>query len=59
MNEKIKKALEKIAMEESYAIEVRGGLDARDNDDDDFKEVSVWSLQRMLERAYELGKTSK
>mgnify|MGYP006990350223 CR=1 FL=1 len=24
MNEKIKKALEKIAMEESYAIEVRG-----------------------------------
>lgn len=59
MNKKIKKALEKIAMEESYAIEVRGGLDTRDNDDEDFKEVSVWSLQRMLERAYELGRADK
>ena len=54
MNKKIKKA-----MEESYAIEVRGGLDTRDNDDEDFKEVSVWSLQRMLERAYKLGRTDK
>lgn len=59
MNKKIKKALEKIAMEESYSIEVRGGLDARDNDEDDFKEISVTALQRMLERAYELGKSSK
>lgn len=59
MNKKIKKALEKIAMEESYSIEVRGGLDAHDNDEDDFKEISVNALQRMLERAYELGKNSK
>ena len=59
MNEKIKKALEKIAMEESYSIEIRGGLDARDNDEDDFKEISVTALRRMLERAYQLGKSSK
>ncbi|MCM1226012.1 MAG: hypothetical protein NC320_01130 [Clostridium sp.] len=59
MNEKIKKALERIAMEESYTIEVRGGLDEHGNDGDDFKEISVTALQRMLERAYELGKNSK
>ena len=59
MNKKIEKALEKIAMEESYAIEVRGGLDSHNNDEDDFKEISVSALQRMLERAYELGKNSK
>lgn len=59
MNKNIEKALEKIAMEESYAIEARGGLDERWNDEDDFKEISVTSLQRMLERAYELGKNSK
>lgn len=59
MNKNIEKALEKIAMEESYAIEARGGLDSRNNDDEDFKEVSVSALQRMLERAYELGKNSK
>ncbi len=58
MNNKIKKALEKIAMEESYSIEVRGGLESHDNDSDDYKEISVWSLQRMLERAYELGKSN-
>ena len=59
MTKKIKKALEKIAMEESYSIEVRDGLDTRDNDEEDFKEISVSALQRMLERAYELGKNSK
>lgn len=58
MNNEIKKALEKIAMEESYAIEVRGGLEAHDNDGDDYKEISVWAIQRMLERAYELGKSN-
>lgn len=46
-------------MEESYSIEIRGGLDARDNDEDDFKEISVTALRRMLERAYQLGKNSK
>ena len=59
MNKNIEKALEKIAMEKSYAIEARGGLDSRNNDNEDFKEISVSALQRMLERAYELGKNSK
>lgn len=59
MNKNIEKALEKIAMEESYTIEVRGGLDSRNNDEDDFKEISVTALRRMLERAYQLGKNSK
>lgn len=59
MNKNIEKALEKIAMEESYSIEERGGLDSRNNDDEDFMEISVTSLQRMLKRAYELGRNSK
>lgn len=58
MNDEIKKELEKIAMQESYTIRMRGGLDAHDNDYDDYKEISVWSLQTMLERAYELGKSN-
>lgn len=56
MNENIKKALEQIAKEECYSIEARGGLDTRNNDSEDFFEVGVWSIRRMLERAYELGK---
>jgi len=59
MTKKIKKALEKIAMEESYSIELRGGLDSHNNDEEDFKEISVTALRRMLERAYQLGKNSK
>ena len=56
MNENIKKALEQIAKEECYSIEARGGLDTRSNDSEDFIEVGVWSIRKMLERAYELGK---
>lgn len=57
MNENIKKALESIAKEECYEIEARGGLDSRDTDED-FIETSVWTLRKMLERAYELGKAN-
>ena len=56
MNENIKKALEQIAKEECYSIEARGGLDTRNCDSEDFFEVGVWSIRKMLERAYELGK---
>jgi len=56
MNENIKKALEQIAKEECYSIEARSGLDTRSNDSEDFIEVGVWSIRKMLERAYELGK---
>ena len=56
MNENIKKALEQIAKEECCSIEARGGLDTRNCDSEDFIEVGVWSIRKMLERAYELGK---
>ena len=54
-NEKI----EAIAKEIIYAIEKRGGLDTRNNDDEDFIETSVWSLKAALEAAYEAGKNDK
>ena len=50
------KKLEKIAMDASYVLNERGGLDTRHNDADDFPEVPVWAIQEMLEKAYELGK---
>lgn len=47
--------LEKIAMDNDYALEQRGGIDCRNNDSEDFPEVSIWGLQRMLEKAYMMG----
>lgn len=51
-----RKALEKIAMQESAAIEGRGGLERKWNDTEDFPEVAVWSIEAMLVAAYKLGK---
>lgn len=50
------KALERIAMEEDYFLKCRGGIDVRNNDIDDFPEISIRSLQEMLKRAYLLGR---
>lgn len=47
--------LEKIAAE-ILNIET---LKTRNSDDLDFHEVSVWSLKKALEAAYEAGKKSK
>lgn len=52
----MKKQLVEIAKKHSYSIETRGDLESRYNDDEDFIEVSVWSIQAMLEEAYELGR---
>lgn len=52
-NKKIE--LEKIASE-ILSIET---LDTRMSDSLDFHEVSVWSLKKALEMAYELGRNSK
>lgn len=52
----MKKQLVEIAKKHSYSIETRGDLESRHNDDEDFIEMSVWSIQAMLEEAYELGK---
>ena len=56
MTKATKSKLEKIAMDACYAVRDRGGLDERGCDSEDFIETSVWSIQAMLERAYELGK---
>ena len=50
------KALEKIAMRESAAIEERGGLERKWNDTEDFPEVAVWSIEAKLVAAYKLAK---
>ena len=49
------KQLLNIAKELSYAVEMRGDLDSRMNDEEDFIDIAVWTLQEMLERAYQLG----
>lgn len=54
----MKKQLVEIAKKNSYSIETRGDLESRHNDDEDFIELSVWSIQAMIEEAYELGKKS-
>lgn len=58
MTDKMKKELEKIAMEVSYTINDRGGLDER-HCGEDFFEMSVWEIEEMLEKAYELGKSTR
>lgn len=55
ISEKTLKELEKIAMAADITIEQRGGIDARNNDSEDFPEVSIWGIQAMLEKAYLLG----
>lgn len=52
----MKKELLKIAMENSAAVKMRGDLEERNSDDQDFLDISVWSLKAMLQEAYELGK---
>ena len=48
-------ALEKIALNASYSLEMRGGIENRNNDAEDFPEVSILSIQSMLEFAYKAG----
>ena len=50
------KQLLNIAKEASCEIESRGDLERRYSDSEDFIEVAVWSIEEMLEKAYELGK---
>ena len=57
ISRKTEKALEKIAMSADYTLECRGGIDTRNNDEEDFPEVSVWTLRKMLQQAYLLGRS--
>ena len=59
ISKKTLRALERIAMEADYSLEMRGGIDGRSNDTEDFPEVSVWGIREMLRKAYELGKAEK
>ena len=45
----------KIAMKHFPAVEDRKSLATRDNDHEDFFEVSIWSLKAALEEAYKAG----
>lgn len=56
INRKTLKALEQIAMDADYGLELRGGIEGRNNDSEDFPEVSINAIQAMLEKAYLLGK---
>ncbi len=48
--------LEQIAMAADYSLELRGDIEERNNDSEDFPEVSINAIQAMLEKAYLLGK---
>lgn len=50
------RALEQIALESSYSLMERGGIEGRNNDTEDFPEISICAIQAMLEKAYLLGK---
>ena len=43
-------------MKKSAVIEDRGGLERKWNDEMDFPEIAVWSIEEMLIAAYELGR---
>lgn len=53
------KALLEIAKKASYAIEQRGDLEYRMNDEEDFLDLSVGAIEAMLEQAFLLGQRSK
>ena len=59
MTKKEAKQIEEIAKKYIYAIEERGGLKEKGNDEDDFFETSVWSLEAALKAAFEAGKNSR
>lgn len=49
-------SLEQIAIGADSTLKERGGIECRGNDSEDFPEVSVCAIQRMLEEAYRLGR---
>jgi len=44
-----------MAKDTSIEIRQRGGLDVRNWDREDFPEISICSIVRMIERAYKMG----
>ena len=56
IKESTRKELERIAMNASIELKERGGIEDRNNDREDFPEISIWAIREMLEKAYLLGK---
>ncbi|GAB2022127.1 hypothetical protein RyT2_12010 [Pseudolactococcus yaeyamensis] len=44
-----------IATNQLQELRERGDLETRNNDTEDFLDVSVWSIKKMIEEAYEEG----
>ncbi len=59
INKTTEKELLKIAKRYSASVEQRGDLKARNNDSEDFLDISVWGLEQMLQQAYKLGREAK
>jgi len=59
ITKKESKQLLNIAMKYIYAMQERGDFEYRMNDEEDFLDVSVGSLEAALEAAYLLGKNVK
>lgn len=58
LSKKESRSLVEIAKKYMYPVEKRGDLETRDNDEEDFLDVSVWGIKAALEEAYRLGKES-
>ena len=55
VDKKTGKRLEKLAMQECFLIADRGGLDTRNSDSEDFLDIAVWYITRLMESAYLMG----
>lgn len=53
-----KKKIEKLAMENCFLIAERGGLETRHSDELDFLDMSVWTIEELMTKAYEMGKNA-
>ena len=59
MTQKEKNLITEIAKKYSYTIQERGDLESRMNDEEDYIEVSIMSIEAMLEAAYKAGKENR
>lgn len=52
-------ALLEMAKKTCLAVRLRGDLEKRSSDSDDFLDLAVWGLKEMLIEAYEMGKNAR
>ena len=58
MTKTLKKTLWQIA-KTSYVLEDRGDLEQHWSDEEDFVDIAVWEIERLMAEAYEAGRRSK